>query len=76
MQCVSRYVQIVTLTFALVSAPPLRSGRFLATDYFMILEGEQWAMRPGEFTRRVFLPGELNVLPQGESIQYKMPGMS
>ena len=49
------------------------SGRYLATDYFMILEGEQWAQRAHEMDKVRFLPGELNVLPKGEAIQYKMP---
>lgn len=49
------------------------SGRYLATDYFMILEGEQHAMAAGELEKRVFKPGELNVLRKGDAIQYKMP---
>ena len=49
------------------------SGRYLATDYFMILEGEQWAQRAGETEKTRFLPGELNVLEKGDAIQYKMP---
>ena len=49
------------------------SGRFLADDYFIILEGEQWAYREGELDRQVFRPGEMHHLPRGEARGYRMP---
>lgn len=49
------------------------TGRFRADDYFMILEGEQWAYVPGELTRRVFRPGDLHHLPRGEAGGYRFP---
>jgi len=49
------------------------SGRYLADDYFMILEGEQWAYYPGNLTKLVFKPGELNHMPRGQAIGYRMP---
>eukprot|EP00124_Ichthyophonus_hoferi_P000465 Ihof_evm17s17 gene=Ihof_evmTU17s17 len=41
------------------------TGRFLATDYFTILEGEQWAFSEGELVKEVFRPGDMHVLPAG-----------
>eukprot|EP00002_Diphylleia_rotans_P008903 TRINITY_DN18899_c0_g1_i1.p1 TRINITY_DN18899_c0_g1~~TRINITY_DN18899_c0_g1_i1.p1 ORF type:complete len:189 (-),score=48.95 TRINITY_DN18899_c0_g1_i1:263-829(-) len=49
------------------------TGRFLADDYFIILEGEQWAFYPGNFERDVFRPGDMHHLPMGRSQQYRMP---
>ena len=49
------------------------SGRFLADDYFTILEGEQWAFGEGEEGRRVFRPGDTHHLPRGEARGYRMP---
>ncbi|KAI8390105.1 ERG2/sigma1 receptor-like protein [Blakeslea trispora] len=48
------------------------TGRFLADDYFIILEGEQWAAYPGDLQRTVFKPGEMHHLPRGMSQQYKI----
>jgi C-8 sterol isomerase len=50
------------------------SGRFLAEDYFFILEGEQWAYGAGDLERLVFRPGDRHVLPRGEARAYRMPG--
>jgi C-8 sterol isomerase len=50
------------------------SGRFRADDYFMILEGEQWAYSVGEEDREVFGPGEMHHLPRGVARGYRMPG--
>lgn len=49
------------------------SGRFHADDYFVILEGEQWAFGEGEAGRREFRPGDLHHLPRGEARGYRMP---
>ena len=49
------------------------TGRFRADDYFMVLEGEQWAYVPGERTRRVYRPGDLHHLPRGMAGGYRFP---
>lgn len=49
------------------------SGRFFADDYFMILEGEQWAFAEGDGQRMVFKPGDLHHMPRGEARGYRMP---
>ncbi|KAI9489427.1 ERG2/sigma1 receptor-like protein [Zychaea mexicana] len=49
------------------------TGRFLADDYFIILEGEQWAYAAGEVEREVYKPGEMHHLPRGHCQQYKIP---
>ena len=49
------------------------SGRFLATDYFTILEGEQWAFSEGQVERDVYRPGDQHVLPWGQAKGYRMP---
>ncbi|NUP11149.1 MAG: hypothetical protein HOW73_34320 [Polyangiaceae bacterium] len=50
------------------------SGRFLADDYFMILEGEQWAFNEGDDEKMVFKPGDMHHMPRGEARGYRMPG--
>ncbi|KAI8146721.1 ERG2/sigma1 receptor-like protein [Fennellomyces sp. T-0311] len=49
------------------------TGRFFADDYFIILEGEQWAHTAGELERHVYKPGEMHHLPRGNCQQYKIP---
>jgi C-8 sterol isomerase len=49
------------------------SGRFWADDYFMILDGEQWAYTPGSTEREVYKPGDLHLMPRGVAKGYKMP---
>lgn len=49
------------------------TGRFWADDYFMILEGEQWAYGAGELVRRVYRPGDLHHQPRGTAQGYKIP---
>lgn len=49
------------------------SGRFFADDYFIILEGEQWAYGEGDEDRQVFRPGDLHHMPRGHARGYRMP---
>ncbi len=49
------------------------TGRFWADDYFIILEGEQWAYTPGDLRRQVFKPGEMHHLPRGVARGYRIP---
>lgn len=49
------------------------TGRFLADDYFIILEGEQWAYYAGQLQREVYKPGDMHHLARGTAQQYKIP---
>lgn len=49
------------------------SGRHMADDYFIMLEGEQWAFTPGETEREVYKPGEMHVLRRGNIQGYRIP---
>lgn len=49
------------------------SGRFMAEDHFMILEGEQWSFREGSLEKEIYRPGDRNVLPRGAAKGYRMP---
>jgi C-8 sterol isomerase len=49
------------------------SGRFPADDYFIILEGEQWAFAEGELERHVYRPGEMHEMRRGVARAYRMP---
>jgi C-8 sterol isomerase len=49
------------------------SGRFAADDYFMILEGEQWAYDEATQKKEIFRPGDLHVMPRGVARGYRMP---
>ncbi len=49
------------------------SGRFFTDDYFMILAGEQWAFRAGQFSREVYRPGDMHHMPRRQVKQYKIP---
>ncbi|KAI9485453.1 MAG: ERG2/sigma1 receptor-like protein [Benjaminiella poitrasii] len=49
------------------------TGRFLSDDYFIILEGEQWAASAGDLDRTVFKPGDMHLLARGEAQHYRFP---
>lgn len=49
------------------------TGRYFADDYFIMLEGEQWAAYPGDLRRQVYKPGEMHHLARGDCQQYKIP---
>lgn len=49
------------------------TGRFFADDYFIILEGEQWAFDAGSYERRVFRPAELHHLERRQARGYRVP---
>ena len=49
------------------------SGRFYATDFFFILDGEQWAYAEGELEKRIYRPGDVHVLSPGSGEGYRMP---
>ena len=49
------------------------TGRFMADDWFIILEGEQWAYDPGDFSRKVYRPGDMHHLPRGTARGYRIP---
>jgi C-8 sterol isomerase len=49
------------------------SGRFAADDYFIIIEGEQWAFGEGDLERHVYRPGEMHHMPRWVARGYKMP---
>jgi C-8 sterol isomerase len=49
------------------------SGRFIADDFFIILEGEQWAYGEGELDRAVYRPGDMHHLPRFAARGYRMP---
>lgn len=48
------------------------SGLHTADDYFHILQGEQWVFEPGELTKTVYSPGDVNLMKRGVARQYKM----
>ena len=49
------------------------TGRFMADDYFYILEGEQWGYAPGQLEREVYTPGQMHHLPRGQAQAYRIP---
>lgn len=49
------------------------TGRHFADDWFIILDGEQWAYAPGQLQRSVYAAGEMHHLPRGQARGYKMP---
>jgi len=49
------------------------TGRHTADDFFIILEGEQWAFRQGSVEREVYKAGDMHILPRGEAKAYRIP---
>jgi C-8 sterol isomerase len=49
------------------------SGRFAADDWFIILDGEQWAYGEGDLDRQVYRPGDMHHMPRGQARGYRMP---
>lgn len=49
------------------------SGRFLADDYFTIIEGEQRSYYNGEIEPRIFKAGDRNIMPRFHATGYRMP---
>lgn len=49
------------------------SGRFFADDWFIILDGEQWAYDAGSLQREVYRPGEMHHMPRGTARGYRIP---
>jgi len=49
------------------------TGRFFADDYFIILEGEQWAFSAGQFDREIYRAGTMHHLARGHAQAYRMP---
>ncbi|HEY2380631.1 MAG TPA: ERG2 family protein [Terriglobia bacterium] len=50
------------------------TGRFAADDYFIILNGEQWAFEPGQFAPEIYRPGDMHHLRRRQAKQYRMAG--
>lgn len=48
------------------------TGLHTADDYFHILQGEQWVFEPGDLTKTVYSPGDVNLMKRGVARQYKM----
>jgi C-8 sterol isomerase len=49
------------------------TGRHYADDWFIILDGEQWAYDPGELDKHVYRPGDMHHLRRGTAQGYRMP---
>lgn len=49
------------------------TGRFISTDYFTIIAGEQWAAPANGFEKEIYRPGDQHILLRGTAKQYKIP---
>eukprot|EP01091_Cochliopodium_minus_P010512 TRINITY_DN27_c0_g1_i1.p1 TRINITY_DN27_c0_g1~~TRINITY_DN27_c0_g1_i1.p1 ORF type:complete len:212 (+),score=48.26 TRINITY_DN27_c0_g1_i1:54-689(+) len=49
------------------------TGRYYATDYFIILEGEQLSFAEGQDKRESHKPGDMHILPQFHAKSYAIP---
>eukprot|EP00744_Colponema_vietnamica_P004706 GILI01006979.1.p1 GENE.GILI01006979.1~~GILI01006979.1.p1 ORF type:complete len:220 (+),score=68.80 GILI01006979.1:54-713(+) len=49
------------------------TGRFMADDYFTIIDGEQWAQPADSQAKEIYRPGDQHHLVRGEAKQYRMP---
>ncbi|KAI7902950.1 ERG2/sigma1 receptor-like protein [Cokeromyces recurvatus] len=49
------------------------TGRYISDDYFIILEGEQWAAYAGDLDKAVYKPGEMHHLARGDAQHYRIP---
>jgi len=49
------------------------TGRYFADDYFMILEGEQWAFSEGQLEKEIYKPGDIHHLKRGSAQAYRIP---
>merc|ERR1712000_233776 len=74
----SMFVLHASLTeYVIIFGSPIgtsgHTGRFFATDYFMILDGEQLAFDEDQTEAQHYLPGEMHVLPLGHAQAYRIP---
>lgn len=62
--------------YVIIFGSPLGSdghtGRFRATDWFHILDGEQQAYEEGALTAEIYKPGDQHVMPAGVAKGYRM----
>ncbi|MBX7078342.1 MAG: hypothetical protein K1X88_04075 [Nannocystaceae bacterium] len=49
------------------------TGRFAADDWFVILDGEQWAYDAGSLERHEYRVGDMHHLPRGTARGYRIP---
>lgn len=70
-------LHISVTEYVIIFGTPLgtegHTGRYIVDDYFILLEGEQWAYNAGQVERQVYKPGEMHHLPRGDCQQYKIP---